>query len=78
MIKGRDGIIRAARLRAGKSYLERAIQHLYPLELSCDNWERPKQAPMNPAAREFRPRRTAAVDAETINEIVLEDEGEEF
>ena len=78
LIKGRDGIVRAARLRAGKSYLERAIQHLYPLELSCDNWERPQQAPMNPAAREFRPRRRAAVDAETINEIVLEDEEDEF
>ena len=33
---GRDGIIRAVRLRAGQSYLERPIQHLYPLELACD------------------------------------------
>jgi hypothetical protein len=36
LIKGRDGIVRAVRLRAGKSYLERTIQQLYPLELSCD------------------------------------------
>ena len=36
LIKGRDGVVRAIRLRAGKSYLERAIQHLYPMELSCD------------------------------------------
>ena len=78
LIKGRDGIIREARLRAGKSYLERAIQHLYPLELSCDDWERPQQAQMNPAAREFRPRRTAAVDAEAINDILMEDEEDEF
>lgn len=28
LIKGRDGIVRAARLRAGKSFLERAIQQL--------------------------------------------------
>ena len=78
LIKGRDGIIRAARLRAGKSYLERAIQHLYPLELSCNNWERPQQAQMNPAAREFRPRRTAAVDEEAIDDILMEDEEDEF
>eukprot|EP00795_Rhopilema_esculentum_P008006 gene8006-13915_t len=36
LIKGRDGVVQAAKLRAGKSYLERPIQHLYPLELSCD------------------------------------------
>ena len=29
-------IARAMQLRSGKSYLERAIQHLYPMELSCD------------------------------------------
>ena len=36
LISGRDGVVRAVRLRAGKSFLERAVQHLYPLELSCD------------------------------------------
>ena len=36
LIKGRDGVVHGVRLRAGKSYLERPIQHLYPLELSCD------------------------------------------
>ena len=35
-LPGRDDIPRAATLRAGKSYLERAVQHLYPLELRCD------------------------------------------
>ena len=35
LITGRDGVTRAVKLRAGKSYLERAIQHLYPLELQC-------------------------------------------
>ena len=28
LIKGRDGVVRAAKLRAGKSYLERPVQHL--------------------------------------------------
>lgn len=36
LIKGRDGIVRAARLRAGKSFRERTIQQLCSLELSCD------------------------------------------
>ena len=36
LIPGRDGILREVRLRAGKSFLERPVQHLYPLELSCD------------------------------------------
>ena len=36
LITGRDGVIRGAKLKSGKSQLERPIQHLYPLELSCD------------------------------------------
>ena len=36
LFKGRDGIVRVVKLRAGKTYLERSINHLYPLELSCD------------------------------------------
>ncbi|XP_044174280.1 uncharacterized protein LOC122957901 [Acropora millepora] len=57
---GRDGVIRAVKLRTGKSILERLIQHLYPLELSCDDPEnvaRPTQldaqAPV-PAQGEMR------------------------
>jgi len=33
---GKDGKIRAVRLRAGQDVLERAPEHLFPLELSCD------------------------------------------
>ena len=36
LISGRNGIVRAAKPRSGKGTLERAVQHLYPLELSCD------------------------------------------
>ena len=36
LIVGRDGVVRAAKVRTRKTVLERAIQHLYPLELSCD------------------------------------------
>ena len=35
-VVGRDGVIRGAWLRAGKSHIERAMQHLFPMESSCD------------------------------------------
>ena len=34
--KGKDGTVCAAKIRCGKSELERAVQHLYPIELRCD------------------------------------------
>ena len=42
---GRDGVVRAAKLRKGKGHIERAIQHLYPLELSCDGEPVPNNNP---------------------------------
>ena len=38
LITGKDGITRGAKLKTagGNQYLERAIQHLYSLELQCD------------------------------------------
>ena len=64
LIEGRDGVVQGARLRAGPSHLERPIQHLYPLELSCDkeNVQR-NMTPLDPTAPVFRPRRDAAVAA---------------
>ncbi|XP_074612384.1 uncharacterized protein LOC141866739 [Acropora palmata] len=64
LIEGRDHIVCGARLQAGRSHLERPIQHLFPLELSCDkeNVQR-DTAPLNPTASLFRPRRDAAVAA---------------
>ena len=63
LVAGCDGVVRAVKLRAGKSYLERAVQQLYPLELSCD---KPRQVPkplLNPEALAFRQKRDAAVAA---------------
>ena len=40
VIKGRDGVVRGAKVRKAKGILERAIQQLHPLELSCDEPER--------------------------------------
>ena len=63
LIVGNDGVVRGAKLRAGKSYVERAIKQLYPLELSCDRQMTASQAGMNPEVAPFRPRRDAAVAA---------------
>ena len=78
LIKGKDGVLRAARLRAGKLYLERAVQHLAPMELACDGpplGSAEKQQTMNVKAKEFRPKRKAAiVGRERIRMIAEEDE----
>ena len=44
------------------SRIERVVQHLHPLELSCDRL-RSHPAELNPQAPPFRPRRDAAVAA---------------
>ena len=61
-------MVRASRLRAGRLYLECAIQHLYPMELSCDQLreeheEGGRTSHLNPSVREFRPTRRAAIAA---------------
>lgn len=52
LVAGKDGVIRGERLRTGKSYVVRVIQHLYPLELSCDR-ELPAPVRMRPEAAPF-------------------------
>ena len=59
---GLDGIMRAVRLRAGRSFLERLPTYLYPLEISCDQKERKKDI-LDPNAVPYRPKRDAAVAA---------------
>ena len=75
LIKGQDGVVRAARLRAGRSYLERVIQHLCPMELSCDvrDAEASQPVQLNPRARVFAPRRAAVAAAERIRAIAEEE-----
>ena len=62
-ITGQDGVVRGAKLRACKSHMERAVQHLYPLELTRNNVTGKSTAPLNSSAPTFRPRRDAAVTA---------------
>ena len=63
LITGRDGVVRGAKLRTPKSVIERPVQHLYPLELTCDMTSAP--AVLNPTVPAFRPQRNAAVAART-------------
>jgi hypothetical protein len=80
LFPGRDGVVRAVKLRAGKRFLERPIQHLYPLELSVD---RPKStyppSGLNADAREFRPKRREAIAAqEKIRQTMQDEEDDEL
>ena len=64
-IEGGNGVVRAVKLGMGTSRLERAVQHLFPLELSCDQprAEEGGSTASHTEALEFRPRRDAAVAA---------------
>ena len=65
LIAKRDGVVQGAKLRVGRSHVERPVQLLYPLELSCDeDNNREKAVTLNPDAAVFRPRRDAAAAAE--------------
>ena len=63
--RGRDGAVRSARTKSAKSMLERAIQHLYPMELSCNLTTETGEnsASLNVNAREYIPERMTAVAA---------------
>ena len=74
LFPGRDGVARSVRLRAGKSFLERPIQHLYPLELSCDRTAVVLNRSLNPKAPVFRSKRDAAVAANVRIQNQAEDE----
>ena len=73
LIQGRDGVIRGAQLRAGKTERERPLQLLFPLELTCDRPERRRGETLRADAREFQPR-TAAADARQRIAAVGQDE----
>ena len=73
LIVGKDEVVRAAKVRTGKNQLERAIQHLFPLELSCDR--RSEEVQLNPEAESFKPKRQAAQNAgQRIREIIQEED----
>ena len=71
LIVGRDGVIRGAVLRSGRDKIERALQHLFPMELSCDS--KPQERSLNPVAEPFSPRirRQAAIRSEERTREVI-------
>jgi len=70
---GRDRVVRGAKLRTPKEVIERPVQHLYPLELTCDMTV--ATAALNPTVPAFTPRRNAAVAARSrIQELAQLDD----
>ena len=61
---GKDEVVRAVKLRSGRNFLERPVQHVYPLELSCDSDVHAQGGELNADAPAFRPRRLASLRAE--------------
>ena len=75
LYKGRDGVIRAVKLKTANGHLERAVNHLYPLELSCDVRPSTNSDQLNPKAPAFRPTRDAAVAARLrVQELASDEE----
>ena len=62
LIQGQDGVIRGAQLKAGKTLIERPLQLLYPLQLTCNRPERTRGETLRADAREFQQRRAASDD----------------
>lgn len=74
LFPGRDGIVRAVRLRSGKLYLERPVQHLFPLELACDMTTVEPIATLNAEAPMFTSKRSAAQEARGRIAAIAEEE----
>ena len=72
---GRDGVLRAVRLKTKNGAIERPVQHLYPMELSCDRFPK-KSKELNDEAPVFepRPKRAAAETARVWIQEMIEDE----
>ena len=73
---GRDGVLRAVRLKTKNGAIERPVQHLYPMELSCDSFPK-KSKEFDVEAPVFEPRRRRAAAAETARvriQEMIEDE----
>ena len=70
----RDGIIRSPKVKTANGHLERAVNHLYPLELSSN--QSSNQQTLNPLAPVYRPVRDAAVTARSRIQEVTEIERE--
>ena len=73
--EGQDGVIRSTKVKCNKSILERAVQHLYPMELSCEQ-PKNKTQELNPHANEYWPKCASAEAAKYRISEVTEYENE--
>ena len=73
LIADRDGLVRVVKLQAGENYLKRSVQHLYPLQLSCDRTDETLKAAPNAEEPAFRPKRDAAIVARVCIQDLAED-----
>jgi putative ribosome biogenesis GTPase RsgA len=74
---GKDGVIRAVKLKTAKGTLERPVQHLYPMELASESVQ-PEANTLNPDAKVFRPKRKAAEEADERIRKIAEYEQKQF
>lgn len=76
VIPGVDGVVRAARVRVGDTEFERPVQHLYPLELSCDMAKSKRSVKLNAETPDFMPKamRQAAAEARDRIMAITEEE----
>ena len=79
IFQSKDSVIRAVCLKTKCGHLERAVQHLYPLELTCDidsnatqEDHDSNQTELTATAEEFHPRRSRRT-AEVISGIKTKD-----
>jgi hypothetical protein len=73
---GKDGVVRAVRLKTKNGVLERPVQYLYPMELSCDVFSK-KPMKLNAAAPKFEPRPSRATgEAARIRIQEMAEEGD--
>ena len=76
LISGHDKVICGTKSKTNNGYLERAVQHLYPMELHCSAVMN-KRTELNAKAREFRPSRNAAVISTIKTNEQLQEEDNE-
>ena len=76
LLVGRDGVVRGARLRAGKSFVERSVQHLYPLKLQCGTQQRTEATDLDPNSKELCSVRKAAAAGAEVTKLLEEEEEE--
>ena len=74
VITGQDGVVRGAKLTAGKSIMEGPVQLLYPLELSSERLPGRPNVDLDPTVPAFRPRRHAAAVARVRIRDLTQDE----